>query len=182
MKQCHKCHMAKELSLFSKDSGNKDGLYSWCKECVSIHHKINRPRMKANNLLWKKNNLIKVKEYQKNYDKLHQKEKLLKKQLHRRNNPDLHKERQLRRIHKIGLQDYNLLFNKQNGVCAVCNSIETLKHHRSQVTLDLAVDHDHKTGKIRGLLCSKCNKGIGVFSDSLDLLNKAISYLKAANV
>jgi hypothetical protein len=63
-----------------------------------------------------------------------------------------------------------LIFN-QNNSCAICN------YKFGQKTGDMKVDHDHTTGKVRGLLCDLCNRGLGMFKDSQDSLNKAISYL-----
>ena len=76
----------------------------------------------------------------------------------------------------IAVDDYDKMFKKQNGVCAICGKPET-KISRSGVRR-LSIDHNHKTGKIRGLLCCKCNIGIGSFLESVEFLLKAIKYLK----
>ena len=60
----------------------------------------------------------------------------------------------------------------QNGKCAICATTE----HRGRG--NFYVDHDHSTGKIRGLLCNPCNIALGMFRDSIDTLKKAISYLE----
>jgi hypothetical protein len=64
------------------------------------------------------------------------------------------------------------LWERQERKCAIC-SIPILQ--------DAPIDHDHETGKVRGLLCHKCNRGLGQFEDSLVLLQKAIVYLKEFN-
>lgn len=66
---------------------------------------------------------------------------------------------------------YDLMLDAQSGVCAICKS-ECTKGYR------LAVDHDHKTGRIRALLCSGCNLGIGNFRESPDVLAAAVEYLQ----
>ncbi|MBU2249141.1 MAG: endonuclease VII domain-containing protein [Gammaproteobacteria bacterium] len=66
-------------------------------------------------------------------------------------------------------KQYAELFNKQNGACAICATAPNWKR--------LAVDHNHDTGHVRGLLCAKCNRGIGLFSDDRTLLDRAIRYL-----
>lgn len=66
---------------------------------------------------------------------------------------------------------YDELVAFQNGVCAICFQKE--KIHRY-----LLVDHDHGTGKVRGLLCSNCNVGLGRFSDNYNLLLKAVEYIR----
>ena len=77
----------------------------------------------------------------------------------------------------LELKDYLRILNEQNGVCAICGNKETQKSNPRGKVDSLRVDHDHKTGKIRGLLCAKCNFGIAQFNDSISLLQKAIKYL-----
>lgn len=65
--------------------------------------------------------------------------------------------------------DYEAQFEKQHGRCAICGKRQEGKR--------LAADHDHKTNKARGLLCAKCNVGLGMFEDNIELLTLAIDYL-----
>ena len=69
--------------------------------------------------------------------------------------------------------DYRIIFDKQNKSCAICNLFFDKKDLKN-----IHIDHDHKTGEVRGILCSKCNHAIGLFNDNIDLLNNAINYLK----
>ena len=75
----------------------------------------------------------------------------------------------LKRKYGISLSQYDELFEAQNGLCAIC--CKTQKKKR------LAVDHNHETGEIRGLLCDKCNRAIGLLGDSIGNLTRAIDYL-----
>lgn len=68
----------------------------------------------------------------------------------------------------ITLNQYNCLFNVQKGLCLICRSRKKI----------LCVDHDHKTGKVRGLLCDFCNKGLGYFKDDMRLILRSVEYLK----
>lgn len=68
--------------------------------------------------------------------------------------------------------EYDALFVKQDGVCALCGQEDKGNRH-------LAIDHCHETGKIRALLCGSCNGGLGLFSDDVAMLEKAIVYLKS---
>ncbi len=95
----------------------------------------------------------------------------------RRDNKAKSKEDDLLRRHNINFDGYCSLQKKQNNVCAICGNPEIAIDQRGKLR-NLAVDHCHKTGKIRGLLCTNCNKGLGHFKDSPDLLTKAIEYLK----
>jgi hypothetical protein len=88
----------------------------------------------------------------------------------------------LRRKYGISENDYKNMFNKQNGLCAVCLKPETtLNNTKTRVKL-LAVDHCHETNKIRGLLCALCNQGLGKFKDNEDNLTRAINYLRENKV
>lgn len=77
----------------------------------------------------------------------------------------------------MSIDDYNHLFLKQRGLCAICSNPEVNKDKKGNIKW-LAVDHNHSTGEIRGLLCSSCNTGIGLLGDSTEIMKKAIKYLK----
>lgn len=77
--------------------------------------------------------------------------------------------------YKLSHVDYNKIIEKQNNTCKICGKSESGMFQGKQKRL--SVDHNHKTGKIRGLLCSSCNVGLGVFKDSPELLRNAIKYL-----
>jgi hypothetical protein len=77
---------------------------------------------------------------------------------YRINHPQYTMERYLKLYYGITLIQYNEIFNSQNGCCKICGT------HQSELKKALFVDHDHKTGKIRGLLCHQCNIGIGIFN------------------
>ena len=96
---------------------------------------------------------------------------------YRRASPILEKGRNLRAKFDMSVEEYDRMLAAQNGVCAICKQPET--HLRNGKLKALAVDHDHKTGKIRGLLCSDCNTGIGKLKDSIDVLTSAVQYLSA---
>ena len=81
-------------------------------------------------------------------------------------------DQQLRNKYGITLEEYNTILESQNGKCRICETEECLSGKR------MAVDHNHQTGKVRGILCFKCNTGLGKFMDSIDLLKQAASYLK----
>lgn len=90
-------------------------------------------------------------------------------------NPSYHKSAFLRRKYGISIEHYDQMLSAQNGVCAICERAEG-NEIRGRV-LALAVDHDHATGRVRGLLCSACNTAIGLFGDDEALMAKARSYV-----
>lgn len=74
---------------------------------------------------------------------------------------------------------YKRLYNRQKGLCAICRQPEA-KRHKSGEPFELAVDHNHDTGLVRGLLCGKCNAAIGLMDDDTERLRNAIKYLKGS--
>lgn len=79
----------------------------------------------------------------------------------------------LKKKYGLSLEAFEKLLEKQNGKCAICNMTTAESCYEN-----LCIDHDHKTGKVRGLLCPSCNVGIGNLKHSVALFNKAISYIK----
>lgn len=122
----------------------------------------NKARMRKYQKQWHRKNLVKMRKYYREYQRKH-----------RAKYPD--RERELQRSHDlnknygISIAEYESLLKRQRGVCAVCKK-EPIKRR-------LDVDHDHRTGKIRGLLCPNCNNGLGRFLDSVLLLRAAAKYL-----
>ncbi len=76
------------------------------------------------------------------------------------------------------MTNYKIMRDKQNGVCALCNRPEKRQHAVTGTTWDLAIDHCHETGRVRGLLCNACNRGLGLLGDKIDTLEKVLAYLK----
>ena len=72
--------------------------------------------------------------------------------------------------YEITQEDYSRMYEEQEGRCKICGAKKDLLH----------VDHCHKTGKVRGLLCEHCNPGLGYFKDNVEALRSAIAYLEAA--
>ena len=130
-------------------------------------------------------NKDKLKEYHKVYRQTHKndiknnklryytkhKEKILKKMKDPTNRNNLY-DWQLRSRYGITLEQYQQMFNNQNGKCAICGV------HQVNLTRKLAVDHCHTTEKIRKLLCSNCNTGLGMFKHNQIFLQSAIEYLR----
>ena len=101
----------------------------------------------------------------------------------RARNPDAEHERRLKRLFNITLDEYNDLFDRQGGLCAICRQPETVRRMKKGDGPErLAVDHCHDTGRIRGLLCFKCNTAIGSLGDTQEHVNRAINYLQGVSV
>jgi hypothetical protein len=83
---------------------------------------------------------------------------------------------QMKYKYNITTEEYNNLLKLQNNVCAICGKPETATN-KGKIKL-LSVDHNHKTNKARGLLCSDCNTGLGKFKDNSIILLNAIRYIE----
>ena len=77
-----------------------------------------------------------------------------------------------KRKYGISIDEYNKMFEEQNGCCAICGE------HQTETNKRLVIDHNHITGDVRKLLCSKCNVGLGMFKDNPELLEKAAQYIR----
>lgn len=86
--------------------------------------------------------------------------------------------RYLKNNYNMTINDYNDLYNHQNGLCYICNTegFTMAEHHK----MKLVVDHCHTTGKVRGLLCHNCNRALGLLKDNVDYFKRAIVYLESA--
>jgi len=81
----------------------------------------------------------------------------------------------------INSLDYENLLTLQNNVCAICKLPETAKDKHKETVRQLAVDHCHESGDVRGLLCTNCNIMLGQAKDNINILQNAIDYLKIKN-
>jgi hypothetical protein len=101
--------------------------------------------------------------------------------MYRLNCPQNVKSSSLKKTYGIDIHEYNRMLEQQGSVCAVCGEKETSYDHRGALRM-LHVDHCHSTGKIRSLLCSKCNNGLGCFQDDIERMQKAIEYLRSHGI
>jgi hypothetical protein len=122
------------------------------------HYQKNKEKYSAKSKAWREANVERAKENRR-------KSYLANKEA----NLQYSKEYNLKRKFNITSIEYNTMLEKQNNVCAICGNT---------CSKSLAVDHCHTTGRIRGLLCNNCNRGLGHFKDNPNYLQKAIEYLK----
>lgn len=86
-------------------------------------------------------------------------------------------KREAARRYDISVGDVDRLIEAQGNTCAICGTHANDIEHKSFVSNPLVIDHDHSTGKVRGLLCPTCNNGLGHFKDNPELLFAAAEYL-----
>lgn len=152
-KICTTCGIEKPVSAFHRNRTQADGLHNQCKECKGDSSR---------------------RSYQKNREKV-----LVKQAKYAANNRHVNRSASLRRKYGISLEQYEAMYRAQGGRCALCGAKRPL--YGTPKNRALNVDHDHKTGKIRQLLCRLCNVGLGAFKDNPDLLRAAIRYLNQQN-
>jgi uncharacterized protein YtpQ (UPF0354 family) len=91
--------------------------------------------------------------------------------------PKKEKQNKLKYIYGLSLQEFNLIYKQQKGRCKLCGRKIRKQSINSLRSKTAMVDHNHVTGKIRGLLCCRCNLAIGLFDDNSSLLKKAAKYV-----
>lgn len=85
----------------------------------------------------------------------------------------------LERQYGLTMFDYMRMLEAQGGLCAICQQPEMLVFKKTGEVMNLAVDHCHKTGRVRGLLCRRCNQVLGRMEDNPEWLKRMIDYLEA---
>jgi Autographiviridae endonuclease VII len=88
------------------------------------------------------------------------------------------RSRKLRKAFNLTVGEYSAKAEAQQNLCAICHQPETVFGRNRNRPMLLSVDHNHATGQNRGLLCSNCNRGLGMFAESGARLQSAIEYLK----
>jgi hypothetical protein len=148
MRRCKFCLLEGSGDIFAS-AGN--GTYkNICKKC---NNKNKRDKYNSNLELSRKLGKEKAKEF-------------------RRTRKEWTRNYDLKRFYNITIEQFEEMKSSQNGKCAICKTTEPKGRHNV-----FAVDHCHKTGKVRGLLCNKCNVGLGSFRDDIESLNCAVEYL-----
>lgn len=112
----------------------------------------------------------------KNYNRLNKEKVNARTKAYAQARPEMIRKMRLKHTYGMTIDQYDCLRKLQNYSCALCGS-----HESKNLKAKLYVDHDHVTSKVRGLLCHLCNSALGKFKDSIDVLEKAITYLKEHN-
>jgi len=156
VKKCSKCDEYKELVNYSRKTKSSDGRYAYCKPCEVIVNRLKYLKRRG--------------ERPPKPPKSPKPSKPPKQP----NPPKQPREFKGSYFAKYGItiNQYNQLFLNQNGCCKICNK------HQAEFKQKLSVDHCHKTGRVRGLLCRHCNFGLGFAKDDISILENMIKYLK----
>jgi len=169
MKKCNRCGETKTLDQYHKHADTKDGLKGNCKECDSAY---DRARYVANR--------ESILESRREYYATNGERVRAGNRASTARNPRGRRNKQLLWAFGITLDGYETMLARQGGVCGLCERAETEIHPLSKKVRNYAVDHDHATGEIRGLLCNDCNRGLGLLGDTAERLRKAVAYIERA--
>lgn len=151
---CKKCEKVLPAAKFYKSNHHKNGFNTCCKKCVG--EKISK---------WKSANKDKVARYSR---------------ISRRRDGGRSILKQILKKRGISQDQYAAILAAQGNVCAICGRQSEQRDKESNRFRRLYVDHDHETNLVRGLLCWKCNSGLGFFEDNRGILLSAIVYLESA--
>lgn len=174
-KLCKSCSIEKEHTVKGKV----------CIDCKQAYDKkyveLNKEKLKAAGLEYRHRADIKNKKtlYDKEYREQNKDKKLanrIKRKISGASRTDYRKSH-FKNTYGITIEDYELMLQQQEGKCKICKTTEF-----TGVGNCLHVDHCHITGKVRGLLCMKCNNGLGNFKDNIKTLHNAITYLTLHNI
>lgn len=181
MRLCNRCNVEKDETLFYKYSGLQC-LMRHCKECnikaASLRAKKSRPRINATRMINYHKNIEKNREKDRNRYWNNPKRKQDTLDRNKKwclENPRLQRNGFLKRLYGITIDQWESMSLSQNHSCAICKKLETLIRKGSLCSL--VVDHCHKSGKVRGLLCNKCNRVMGMLNDDVETLRRMIQYL-----
>jgi len=165
-KTCPKCTVRKPLSAYHKNKCRSDGLATHCKECTSEMLRewrvANPERAKA----------ISRKTKQKHIDANRARCRAYAK-AKRAENPGYFRARHLKFAYGLTPAEWQAMFDAQEQRCKICGTNNPRGKRARWHT-----DHNHATGKVRGILCSKCNSGIGLMEENVEVLQKAAAYVK----
>ena len=159
LKRCYRCKQWLPLGQFSQNSYAWDGLAGECRACRNawavVYNATHREERRR--------------QQKEHYDANPEKRRRQSREYYAAH-ADEARVSSRKRLYNISSGQYDLLLVSQGGVCAICGSPPN--------GMALAVDHNHETGEVRGLLCSNCNVAIGLMKDDPDLLQKAIDYVR----
>jgi len=153
-KTCTTCGDTKPVGAFHANRAERDGRRRECRSCFNAYCRsrwangaTNRQAVYERDRRWRQANPVSV--------------------------ALINRRSRLKRKYGITVEEYDAMFVAQGGRCAACDSTDS-----GDPRFDtFAVDHDHETGKVRGLLCAGCNRALGLVKDNVDTLMSLAAYL-----
>lgn len=180
-KRCKTCGLVKPLTEFKFEKRTRSNRMGSCGDCYRIRKNAwtarNKPHIYARAKEWRQQNKERLTaKARANYHANPEKAKA-RVRIYRANNPWTKRAWEWKTKYGITRADYDAMLAKQGGGCALCGSTPQQAPGRTSHSIVLYVDHDHVTGRVRGLLCNTHNRALGLFGDDPEMLQKAIGYL-----
>jgi hypothetical protein len=180
MKCCTGCGQTKPLTEFSTRRPAR------CRACVKVaraaEHVRHRDEKNAKSRQYHAEHKAENNARSRRYQKENNVALAEKKRDYTAKTTDQRKDAQLRRYYGISLVEYRLLFDLQGGICANCLLPEAVIDSRTGKVRSLATDHEHVTGAVRGLLCSRCNPPLSTHFGTVERLRNASAFLRGGFV
>jgi Recombination endonuclease VII len=179
-KRCARCQLVLPTHSFTRDGGARDSLSLRCRKCQKEAFQQRRTTIATHKVCadcGQRKSASEFSKFSRSSDGLYSYCKFCRKVRRRKyeNTPEQRqkaRERAIRRRYSIEPEDHRLLLRRSSGRCDVCREL------LADNTKFIHVDHDHETGRIRGILCHGCNAGIGHFREDPTFLRAAIKYLE----
>lgn len=202
VKKCSRCKQSFDISNFHKAKDRLDGHANICKACAKAHGRamylksidkvkeqhrkyreshreeskayrdLHREEIKESQRLWRIANSALIKERAKKFREVHAEEIRARSRLSYYRNRDRAKDTQLKKVYGISLVELEEMWESQDGKCSICEG------SLAKRSGGYAIDHNHSSGKVRGLICSRCNFALGLVLESETTLLRLIEYLK----
>ena len=142
------------------------------------YYQKNKKEIREKKKLYYKDNLEEIGKYRKEYYKKNGDYVRKKSREWKRKNRERDKENRIIRLYGINFKGFNEILKSQNNMCKICGILIEEKNLLDRRKNGIVIDHNHKTGKVRGILCSPCNYILGNAKDNKKILKEAINYLE----
>lgn len=201
-KQCSVCGKVKLLTEYYRATKRADGFMASCRRCANEYsafwqrtHKVQANAKSARwrkahpdqmhdcCRRWRRRHMKEVCQRQKRWYGKHRASVLMRRKQHYQQHPEYYRDQHLRHKYGITYLDLCALFRQQEGRCEICrHKLLRLRRHRYTRSYEnrwiAHVDHDHKTKRVRGLLCADCNFAVGMLHDSVIGAEQLVRYLR----
>jgi hypothetical protein len=174
------CGLVKPLSDFFRDKHRKDGVQTYCKDCRKKYWQENPEKRRELEKNWRNKNKHKTRAtwrryFERNKDTVRKHNREYRRTLRktaREKEYAIIRRSKLIRVYGITSAGYDEMLRTQGGVCAICGVFRLAKNRKY-----LHIDHDHTTGKVRGLLCNGCNSSLGLLKEDPMRMLHMIEYV-----
>jgi hypothetical protein len=171
LRKCSICELEHPLDTFTKNKSDPKGRNYECFECRNTKEYKNEKKVKRKIYYENNKQVVLTKHRTPEFKERRRELEKIRYNKNKKKASESNRKKLLKREYDITTEDYCNLLIEQEYRCKICSK------HNDELRLSLFVDHDHNTGLVRGLLCSTCNSGLGMFKDNPEIILKAYNYL-----